>query len=57
MTSTDAKQDLEDKLTRYRELARQYLDPVSAANMRQATDENMRQATDELERKIRDLDE
>jgi hypothetical protein len=49
MTSTDAKQELEEKLTRYRELARQYFDPVSAANMRQATDE--------LERQIRDLDE
>jgi hypothetical protein len=48
MVPSPTKPELEAKLARYRELARQHFDAVSVANMRLATDE--------LERQIRDLD-
>lgn len=47
MDQADTKQELEAKLARYRDLARQYRDVVSVANMRRATDE--------LEQQIREL--
>ena len=49
MERAQTKLELEARLARYRDLARQFYDPVSATNMRLATDE--------LEQQIRDLDQ
>jgi hypothetical protein len=49
MGPSPTKLELEAKLAKYRDLARQHFDPVSVANMRLATDE--------LEKQIRDFKE
>ena len=49
MEQADTRQELEARLVRYRDLARQYFDVVSVGNMRLATAE--------LEQQISDLDD